>query len=78
MEHSNIDDGGKQYYMERIKETMARNEASIVVEFDHLSLFDSQLTQWLLECPKHVLPLLNDVAYGTAVTINPSYEMIQR
>ncbi len=64
---------GRQYYLDQIKEVMAHNETSLIIEFDHLSLFDSQLTQWLLECPKHVLPLLSDVAYSTAVTLNPAY-----
>ena len=55
---------------------MTENKQSLIVEFDHLSIYDSVLTQWILEMPRYVLPLLNEVAYGVAYDENHQIEQI--
>lgn len=62
--------------MDKLRKIMRANEQSLVVEFDHLSIYDSVLTQWILEMPRYVLPLLNEVAFGVAVEENPQIESI--
>ena len=50
---------------------MRENKQSLLVEFDHLSIYDSVLTEWILEAPKHVLPFLNEVAFMVTCELNP-------
>ena len=67
-----------QVYVELLRAAMQENWKSVAVEFEHLSKYDSELTQWVLEHPKQVLPLLDEVAYATALSINPGFELIHR
>ncbi len=64
-------------YQKKIDEMCAKNNQSIIVDFNDLSNSFRTLSYWLFETPSLIFPYMNMVAYEIATAYYPNFSNIQ-